>query len=234
MAESEIDYARRRTAEELDRADRCSDPNAAHVHRRLAVLYANMVAELHQSDPASKLAEQADMPRVPRREMPMPHAVCPACAETSKSALFADAAWPRCRSTLRHQPNGARRFLAQARAQSRVGRAGMPWAEKPRPLATPSVSAAAPKRRLTIFSVRSTLWMLARGRMTSAPLPPARADQQAVAVERVAVAPPAEPARRDQHGDGDDARGADPRHDEQTGSRPGSGAARRGKVKPQA
>lgn len=71
MAESEIDYARRRTAEELDRADRCSDANAASVHRRLAILYANMVAELKHLTPA-ELAEQADLPRAPRREMPMP------------------------------------------------------------------------------------------------------------------------------------------------------------------
>lgn len=70
MAESEIDYARRRTAEELDRADQCSDPTAAHVHRRLAVLYANMVAEMHHLTPI-ELAEQIDMPQA-RREMPMP------------------------------------------------------------------------------------------------------------------------------------------------------------------
>lgn len=70
MAESEIDYARRRTAEELDRADRCADPNAANVHRRLAVLYANMVAELHHLTPL-EAAEQRDMPRVSQREMPM-------------------------------------------------------------------------------------------------------------------------------------------------------------------
>ena len=71
MAETEIDYARRRTAEELDRADRCSDPNAANVHRRLAVLYANMVAELKHLTPI-ELAEQAGMPPAPRRETPMP------------------------------------------------------------------------------------------------------------------------------------------------------------------
>ena len=71
MAESEIDYARRRTAEELDRADRCSDPNAAQVHRRLAILYANMVAELHHLTPLER-AEQRDMPPAPRREMPLP------------------------------------------------------------------------------------------------------------------------------------------------------------------
>lgn len=71
MAETEIEYARRRTAEELDRADRSSDPNAAQVHRRLAVLYANMVAELHHLTPF-EIAEQMDMPRAARREMPMP------------------------------------------------------------------------------------------------------------------------------------------------------------------
>ena len=70
MAESEIDYARRRTAEELDRAERCSDPSAAQIHRRLAILYANMVAELKQLTPM-EIAEQADMPPA-RREIPMP------------------------------------------------------------------------------------------------------------------------------------------------------------------
>ena len=70
MAESEIEYALRRTAEELDRADSCSDPNAAHVHRRLAVLYANMVAELRQRTPF-EAAEQVAMPQ-PRRFPPMP------------------------------------------------------------------------------------------------------------------------------------------------------------------
>ncbi len=62
MNESEIDYARRRTAEELDRADGCCDSNAAHVHRRLAILYANMVAELHQLTPFA-VAELTEMPR---------------------------------------------------------------------------------------------------------------------------------------------------------------------------
>lgn len=66
MAESEIDYARRRTAEELDRADRCSDPNVAQVHRRLAILYANMVAELRHLTPF-EAAEQMEMPQPVRR-----------------------------------------------------------------------------------------------------------------------------------------------------------------------
>ena len=71
MAESEIDYARRRTAEELDRADGCSDPNAAQIHRRLAILYANMVAELRHLTPF-EVAERIEMPQPMRREMPMP------------------------------------------------------------------------------------------------------------------------------------------------------------------
>jgi len=71
MSESEIDYARRRTAEELDRADGCFDSNAAHVHRRLAILYANMVAELNHLTPF-EVAEFAEMPGPPRREIPMP------------------------------------------------------------------------------------------------------------------------------------------------------------------
>lgn len=71
MAETEIDYALRRTAEELDRAEECSDSNAAQAHRRLAILYANMVAELRQLTPF-EVAEQADMPQ-PRRAVAIPH-----------------------------------------------------------------------------------------------------------------------------------------------------------------
>ena len=71
MAETEIEYALRRTAEELDRAQECSDSNAAQVHRRLATLYANMVAELRQLTPF-EVAEQADMPQ-PRRAVPLPN-----------------------------------------------------------------------------------------------------------------------------------------------------------------
>ena len=69
MSETEIDYARRRTSEELDRADACSDSNTAHVHRRLAILYANMVADLHQLTPR-EIAELAELPGPPRREAP--------------------------------------------------------------------------------------------------------------------------------------------------------------------
>ena len=71
MAESEIDYARRRTAEELDWADGCSDSNAAQIHRRLAILYANRVAELRQLTPF-EVAERIEMPQPLGREMPMP------------------------------------------------------------------------------------------------------------------------------------------------------------------
>ena len=46
------------------------------------------------------------------------------------------------------------------RARGFAGKAGMPWAGKPRPPATPITSAAVPNRRLMKFSVKSTLWML--------------------------------------------------------------------------
>ena len=46
MTESELEYLRRRTAEELDIADRSPVLVAADVHRRLAMLYASRIAEL--------------------------------------------------------------------------------------------------------------------------------------------------------------------------------------------
>ena len=55
MTESELEYLRRRTAEELDIADRSPLLVAADVHRRLAMLYASRVAELRES-PALALA----------------------------------------------------------------------------------------------------------------------------------------------------------------------------------
>jgi hypothetical protein len=67
VTETEIDYARRRTAEELDHAADCSDSNVASVHRRLAILYANMVAELKHLTPL-EVTELMEMPRAPRRE----------------------------------------------------------------------------------------------------------------------------------------------------------------------
>jgi hypothetical protein len=46
MTESELEYLRRRTAEELDIAERSNVLVAAEVHRRLAMLYATRVAEM--------------------------------------------------------------------------------------------------------------------------------------------------------------------------------------------
>ena len=71
-----------------------------------------------------------------------------------------------------------------------------------------------PKRRPTKFSVRSTLWILASGRMTMPPPPPARADEQAVTVERIAssAASPASAAVMSP-ATTMNADGADPRHD---------------------
>ena len=44
MTESELEFLRRRTAEELDIADRTDVLVASEVHRRLALLYASRVA----------------------------------------------------------------------------------------------------------------------------------------------------------------------------------------------
>lgn len=46
MAENEIDYLRRRAAEELAAAGACADPAAAQIHRSLAALYASKIDEL--------------------------------------------------------------------------------------------------------------------------------------------------------------------------------------------
>ena len=44
--ETELDFLLRRATEEIENADLCSDPVAAQIHRRMAVLYANRVAAL--------------------------------------------------------------------------------------------------------------------------------------------------------------------------------------------
>lgn len=46
MAENEIDYLRRRAAEELAAAGECADPAAANIHRSLAALYSSKIDEL--------------------------------------------------------------------------------------------------------------------------------------------------------------------------------------------
>jgi hypothetical protein len=48
MTESELEYLRRRTAEELDIAESSNVLVAADAHRRLAMLYASRVAEMRQ------------------------------------------------------------------------------------------------------------------------------------------------------------------------------------------
>jgi hypothetical protein len=49
MTETELEYLRRRTAEELDIADRSPVAVAAEVHRRLAMLYASRIAEMRDA-----------------------------------------------------------------------------------------------------------------------------------------------------------------------------------------
>jgi hypothetical protein len=62
MTESELEYLRRRTAEELDIADHSHVAVAAEVHRRLAMLYASRVAEM-RSSPWPEVAEPMVMPQ---------------------------------------------------------------------------------------------------------------------------------------------------------------------------
>ena len=46
MLESNLDYLRRRAAEEAQRGEACTEPNIAAIHRRMGVLYADRVATL--------------------------------------------------------------------------------------------------------------------------------------------------------------------------------------------
>ena len=46
MTESNLDYLRRRAAEESLRVEECVDPKAAAIHARMAVLYADRVAAM--------------------------------------------------------------------------------------------------------------------------------------------------------------------------------------------
>ena len=81
MTETELEYLRRRTAEELDIADHSHVAVAAEVHRRLALLYASRVAEMRQFPDLEQMPEfeQArDPEQLPDLEivdpMIMPHA----------------------------------------------------------------------------------------------------------------------------------------------------------------
>ena len=62
MTESELEFLRRRTAEELDIADRTDVLVASEVHRRLALLYASRVAEMRQV-PHLEIVEPMMMPQ---------------------------------------------------------------------------------------------------------------------------------------------------------------------------
>jgi hypothetical protein len=62
MTESELEFLRRRTAEELDIADSSDVLVAAEVHRRLALLYASRVAEMRQV-PHLEIVEPMIMPQ---------------------------------------------------------------------------------------------------------------------------------------------------------------------------
>ncbi len=63
MTESELEYLRRRTNEELDLADRTEVAVAADVHRRLAKLYAKRATEM-RATPWLEVAEPMAMPQL--------------------------------------------------------------------------------------------------------------------------------------------------------------------------
>ncbi len=63
MTESELEFLRRRTTEELEIADHCPVAVAAEVHRRLALLYANRVAEMRDM-PWPDMSEPMAMPQM--------------------------------------------------------------------------------------------------------------------------------------------------------------------------
>ena len=46
VKESELDFLNRRAGEELDRADASRDASIAHIHRQLAMAYAERITKL--------------------------------------------------------------------------------------------------------------------------------------------------------------------------------------------
>ncbi len=71
MAEKELDYLLRRAAEELECAEASSDTIAAQVHRQMAVLYANQIAELRQLTELEIAGQSAlPQPQTPQPQTP--------------------------------------------------------------------------------------------------------------------------------------------------------------------
>lgn len=65
MLESDLDYLRRRAAEEERRAEESADARTAAIHRRLATLYADRVAALSDNpdfDPIVQLRPKDQSP----------------------------------------------------------------------------------------------------------------------------------------------------------------------------
>lgn len=62
MIENDIDYLRRRAAEELERAELSNDSAVSQIHGQMAILYANKVAELRHLTPL-EIVEQVAMPQ---------------------------------------------------------------------------------------------------------------------------------------------------------------------------
>ncbi len=66
MTETELEFLRRRTTEELEIADGCAIAAAAEVHRRLALLYAQRVAQMREA-PWPEVSEPMAMPQMQDR-----------------------------------------------------------------------------------------------------------------------------------------------------------------------
>jgi hypothetical protein len=68
MIETELEFLRRRTAEELDLADRSEMLVAADIHRRLAMLYASRIFEMRLA-PHLEIVQPVVQPMIMTRAM---------------------------------------------------------------------------------------------------------------------------------------------------------------------
>lgn len=65
MLESDLDYLRRRAAEEEQRAADAADPHTAAIHARMAALYADRVAALSEHPDFDPIEQVRPKPQSP-------------------------------------------------------------------------------------------------------------------------------------------------------------------------
>lgn len=71
MRADEMDYCRRRAAEETDRARAANDPSVADAHAKMAALYSERIERMAAE---SGVEESADSPNLePRRQLKLSH-----------------------------------------------------------------------------------------------------------------------------------------------------------------